>query len=146
VHKVNALLSRPEQEFFLSRYPSVATGHHHPLGSFATAAGHHNHAGMADLDHPGKLADLLLAKQAVVLNGTAVGNVVGGGGTPRVMLQSVTRLPCQARGMKADHNSSVRRDVLCVCVCVCVYVGVLMFCVHGDEMELIYLFSLYCIM
>jgi hypothetical protein len=126
-----AFLSRPEHEFLLAaRYPGVvSTGHHHnhnPL--VGSAFNHHQYPGgvgagiglgttMADLqDHSGKLADLLMAKQAAAAaafhhNGTTVGGIGGpivGGGPARSMLHhsSVTRLPCQARGMKADHNSS----------------------------------------
>ncbi|KAG7346067.1 hypothetical protein IV203_005135 [Nitzschia inconspicua] len=81
-----ALLSRPEQEFLLARsgYPNITAA---GLSSFS------NSTDAMDLSHPGKLADFLLAKQAVALNGA-------------LMLPKVTRLPCQARGMKADHNST----------------------------------------
>jgi hypothetical protein len=77
------LLSRSEQEILLSRYPSMAAQGHAGLG------------GHPDLDfgNTSKLADLLLAKQVAFHEANK----------PRT-----TRLPCQARGMKADHNSSVR--------------------------------------
>jgi hypothetical protein len=79
-----ALLSRPEQDFLLRGYPN--------MGAPGMAA--FPQADAMDLSHPSKLADFLFAKQAAVLNGAQ-------------MLPRVTRLPCQARGMKADHNSTV---------------------------------------
>jgi len=87
-----ALLSRQEQEFLLSRYnqsAAAAVGHNHHQ-SFGLPG----HPAEMDLSHPSKLADFLLAKQAAALNG------------PPQRMPKLTRLPCQARGMKADHNSS----------------------------------------
>lgn len=80
------LLSRSEQDMLLSRYPSMAVTGHMGLG------------GHSDMDfvNTTKLADLLLAKQVALQEA----------GKPRT-----TRLPCQARGMKADHNSSVRPPI-----------------------------------
>jgi hypothetical protein len=77
------LLSRSEQDMLLSRYPAMAVTGHIGLG------------GHSDLDfsNTSKIADLLLAKQVAFHEASK----------PRT-----SRLPCQARGMKADHNSSVR--------------------------------------
>jgi hypothetical protein len=98
-----ALLSRPEQDFLLSRYnPAASAMHHH-----AAAAAHLGTA-FTDMElagHAGtKIADLLMANQGATLNGGGVG-AASASKTPKM-----TRLPCQARGMKADHNSSVRHD------------------------------------
>jgi hypothetical protein len=70
-----------------------------PEQEFALLAARSGYPQSMDLSHPGKLADFLIAKQAAVFNG---------GGT---LMPKMTRLPCQARGMKADHNSGVSTEV-----------------------------------
>jgi hypothetical protein len=81
-----ALLSRPEQEFLLARgFPNMALPGMSAFPSPADAM---------DLSHTSKLADFLLAKQAAALSSAQ-------------LLPKMTRLPCQARGMKADHNGTV---------------------------------------
>lgn len=85
-----ALLSRPEQEFILAR--SGFQG----IGTPAMPGFRGGDGTTLDLSHSSKLADFLIAKQAAVMNGAV-----------HMALHKVTRLPCQARGMKADHNSSV---------------------------------------
>lgn len=80
------LLSRSDQDILLSRFPAAmaASGH---LG---LGGGGHSEL---DFGNTNKIADLLLAKQVAFHEANK----------PRT-----SRLPCQARGMKADHNSSVR--------------------------------------
>jgi hypothetical protein len=79
------LRSRSEQDMLLSRYPgAMAVSGHLGLGG--------NGHSELDFGNASKIADLLMAKQVAF-------HEVNKSGT--------SRLPCQARGMKADHNSSV---------------------------------------